>query len=99
MYIDSVGRRRGGRQLRQVPSQGRESLSREKSRRLERFYDRELEEEEVSEDLINEYLCNQTDMYFYTNPLEIPGTDGAGGTILDMKCEVFTLWDDLQQKN
>lgn len=38
-------------------------------------------------------------MYFYTNPLEIPGTDGAGGTILDMKCEVFTLWDDLQQKN
>ena len=46
--------------------------------------------------MIREYLCNQTDMYFYTNPHEVPGTDGAGASILDMKCEVFTLWDDVQ---
>ena len=58
-------------------------------RRLERFYDRKLEEEDVSDELIREYLCNQTDMYFYTNPYEIPGTDGAGATILEMKCNVF----------
>ena len=38
-------------------------------------------------------------MFFYTHPFEIPGTDGAGATILDMKCEVFSLWDDASQKN
>ena len=38
-------------------------------------------------------------MYFYTHPFEIPGTEGEGSTILEMKCEVFTLWDDLTKKN
>ena len=64
-------------------------------RRLESFFNRKLEEEEVSEELINEYLCNKTEMYFYSNPFELPGTGEADGTILDMKCEVFSLWDDL----
>ena len=53
----------------------------------------------MPEDLIKEYLCSKTEMYFYTNPFEVPGTDGEGGSYLDMKCNVFTLWDDLDQKN
>ena len=69
-------------------------------RRLDRFLQIDSNDgEEVSDGLIKEYLCEQTDMYFYTNPFEIPGTDGEGSTILDMKCEVFTLWDDLTQRN
>ena len=38
-------------------------------------------------------------MYFYTHPFEIPGTEGKGSTILELRCEVFTLWDDLTKKN
>ena len=65
-------------------------------RRLDRFLDVKAENgEEVSAELIKDYLCEKTDMYFYTNPYEVPGTDGEGSTLLDMKCEVFTLWDDL----
>ena len=68
-------------------------------RRLDRFLNVDIDGDEVSDKLIKEYLCEKTDMYFYTNPNEIPGTNGAGSTILDMNCEVFTLWDDATQRN
>jgi hypothetical protein len=61
-----------------------------------------LKEFHFRDDEIEEYLCSQSDMIFYSNPYNdafmAPDKD-QNEIILNMKCEVFEIYDaELEEK-